>query len=88
VEANHAYIISVNTAAITAGTPNRSWYLLSKKGSADFLPLTKGHIKILEGRYSNIDATTPIYPDKSNFDVFGLHLLFGLVDIGYYATEY
>lgn len=88
VTANHAYIISVNTAAVTAGTPNRQWYMLSKKNGADFLPLAKGHIQILQGRYSSVDATTPTFPDKDNSSVFGLHLLFGLVDIGYYATEY
>jgi len=88
VQANKPYIISVNTAATAVGVSNRQWYFLTKQGSKDFLPLTKGHIQILSGRYSDIDATTPAFPDKDNFGVFGLHILFGLVDIGYYATEY
>lgn len=88
VEKNHAYIISVNTASLSAGTPNRQWYMLSHSGSADFLPLTKNNIQILAGRYSSIDATTPTFPDKDHLSLFGLHLLFGLVDIGFYATEY
>jgi len=88
VTANKAYIISVNTAPLLAATGNRQWYLLSKSGGADFLPITKGHIKILSGRYSDAEPPGTIYPDKDNFSVFGLHLLFGLVDIGYYATQY
>ena len=82
------YIISVNAAAITPGQPNRQWYQLSKSNSSDFLPLTQGNIKILEGRYTANAAPVPTFPEKTNFDVFGLHLLFGLVDIGYYKTEY
>jgi hypothetical protein len=88
VQANKAYIISVSTAAVSPASPNRQWYLLSKSGSADFLPITKGHIQILSGRYSTLEEPTTTYPDKDNFSVFGLHLLFGLVDVGYYATEY
>lgn len=88
VEKNRAYIISVNTAPLSAGTPNRQWYLMSRARSEDFLPLTRNNIQILAGRYSSMDAPGPTYPDKDHLSVFGLHLVFGLVDIGYYATAY
>ena len=89
IEKNRTYIVSVNAAAISVGAPDRQWYQLSKPGAnANFLPITKGNIKILEGRYTDAAAPSPTFPDKTNFDVFGLHLLFGLPDIGFYATEY
>ena len=85
---NHTYYITVNTSSLTPGTPERKFYNLTKAGSANFLPLIKNNIKILNGVYSSLPAPLPIFPDKTNFDVFGLHMLFGLVDIGFYATEY
>ena len=88
IEKNHTYYITVNTSTLTAGTPNRKFYNLTKAGSVNFLPLIKNNIKILNGVYSSQPAPVTTFPDKTNFDVFGLHMLFGLVDIGFYATEY
>jgi hypothetical protein len=89
IDAGKTYVITVNTTALTAATANRQWYMLNKVGiNSDFLPVTKGHIQIRAGMYSSAPAPTPLFPDKTNFSVFGLHLLFGLTDIGFYATEY
>lgn len=89
IEKNRTYVVSVNASSVAAGTPDRQWYQFNKSGTnANFLPITIGNIKILEGRYTDAAAPSPTFPDKTNFDVFGLHLLFGLPDIGFYATEY
>ncbi|MDE3247221.1 MAG: DUF4082 domain-containing protein [Bacteroidota bacterium] len=88
IEKNKTYVITVNTTTLSPASPNRSFYLLSKANAGNFLPLVLGNIKILNGVYSSQPAPTPVFPDKTNMDVFGLDLLFGLTDIGYYATEY
>ncbi len=88
IAAGKTYVITVNTSSLTVGAGNRQWYMMSKTGvNSDFLPALKGNIQIREGMYTSIDSPTPVFPDKTNFTVFGLHLLFGLTDIGFYATE-
>lgn len=88
IVAGKTYVITVNTSSLTAGAGNRQWYMMSKTGvNSDFLPVIKGNIQIREGMYSSNASPIPVFPDKTNFTVFGLHLLFGLTDIGFYATE-
>ena len=82
IEKNKKYMASVYVPRTPAGSP-RSDYTLFQPGVYDWVPIKQSNITITGNYFTRVNV--PTYPDVLilHFDV-----LIGLVDIGYYATEY
>lgn len=76
------YMASVFMPRSPAGAPLR-YYTLLQSGVDKWVPFTQKHITVSGTFFTKTDA--PTYPDVQ---VLHQDVLNGLVDIGYYATEY
>jgi len=76
------YMASVFMSRSPAGAPPR-YYTLFQPGIEKWVPFTQKHVTVLGCFFTKTDA--PAYPDVQ---VLHQDVLNGLVDIGYYATEY
>jgi len=82
IDKNKKYMASVYVPRTPAGAA-RAFYTLFQPGVYDWVPINQGHVTITGNYFTKTNI--PIFPDVLilHFDV-----LEGLVDIGYYATEY
>lgn len=82
LKANTPYMASVFMPHSPSGAPLR-YYTLLQSGVQNWVPFTQKHITVQGTFFTKTDA--PAYPDVQ---VLHSDVLNGLVDIGYYATEY
>ncbi len=89
IQPNKTYVVSMNTA-INGTAQYYPFYILKKDNPAEkFLPYTYKHITLKEGRFCfGKNANTPVYPANTNFYTSNQDVVLGLVDVGYYPTEY
>ena len=82
IEKNKKYMASVFVPRSATGSP-QSDYTLFQPGIDNWVPLTSGNITISSSYYKKEDF--PTYPDVP---VYHRDVLSGLVDIGFYATQF
>ncbi len=82
IEENKKYMASVYVPRSATGAPQFD-YTLFQPGVYNWVPLTSGNITINSSYYKKEDF--PTYPDVP---VYHRDVLSGLVDIGFYATQY